>query len=137
MFEDLHAATCGPDFDVRGHHQQTVGENDTEANVMREILDEIEQLQSGGELIALATVVKTSGSVPRPKGSAMAMTPSGKIAGSVSGGCLEGAVYEEGMAVLEAGEPKLIHYGITDEMAWNVGLSCGGEVDIFIEPLNW
>jgi len=63
--------------------------------------------------------------------------PGGKIAGSVSGGCLEAAVYEEGMGVLETGRPKLLHYGITDEMAWSVGLSCGGEVDIFVEPLSW
>lgn len=67
----------------------------------------------------------------------MAMTPSGKIAGSVSGGCLEGAVYEEAMEVIEKRTPRLIHYGISDDMAWNVGLSCGGEVDIFIEPLDW
>lgn len=104
---------------------------------MREILDDIQLLQSSGESVALATVVKTSGSVPRPIGSAMAMTPGGKIAGSVSGGCLEAAVYEEGMGVLETGRPKLLHYGITDEMAWSVGLSCGGEVDIFVEPLSW
>ncbi|HEV3310739.1 MAG TPA: XdhC family protein [Chloroflexota bacterium] len=104
---------------------------------MRDILDEIETFRAAGEPIALATVVKTAGSVPRPKGAAMAMTPGGRIAGSVSGGCLEAAVYEEAMEVLEVGTPRLLHYGITDEMAWSVGLSCGGEVDIFVEPLNW
>ena len=67
----------------------------------------------------------------------MAMTRSGKIAGSVSSGCLESAVFEDGMTVLESGAPVLRHYGITDEMAFEVGLSCGGEVDIFVEPLSW
>lgn len=104
---------------------------------MREILTELDQWRQGEEPIALATVVRTAGSTPRPTGAKMAMTPSGKIAGSVSGGCLEGAVYEEAMEVLETGKPKLLHYGISDEMAWNVGLSCGGEVDIFVEPLTW
>ena len=104
---------------------------------MRELLDDIDKLLASGEPVALATVVRTQGSVPRPAGAAMAMTPGGKIAGSVSGGCLEAAVYEEAMEVLESGEPRLVHYGITDEMAWSVGLSCGGEVDIFVEPLIW
>lgn len=104
---------------------------------MRDILPDVVKFRSAGKPVALATVVKTSGSVPRPKGSAMAMTPLRDIAGSVSGGCLEAAVYEEAMGVLDKHEPKLVHYGISDEMAWTVGLSCGGEVDIFIEPLDW
>jgi xanthine dehydrogenase accessory factor len=103
---------------------------------VQDILEDVETWRQTGEPIAVATVVRTSGSTPRPKGAKMAMTPSGKIAGSVSGGCLEGAVYEEAMQVLENGQPRLIHYGISDEMAWDVGLSCGGEVDIFIEPLD-
>lgn len=103
---------------------------------MRDIIHDISLFLEGGESFALATVVNTVGSVPRPNGSAMAMTRSGKIAGSVSGGCLEAAVYEEGMDVIESGQPKLLHYGITDEMAWSVGLSCGGEVDIFIERVE-
>jgi xanthine/CO dehydrogenase XdhC/CoxF family maturation factor len=105
--------------------------------IMKDVLNDVEIWRRDGEPIALATVVRTAGSTPRPKGAKMAMTPSGKIAGSVSGGCLEGAVYEEAMEVLETGEPRLLHYGISDEMAFNVGLSCGGEVDIFVEPLNW
>lgn len=104
---------------------------------MRDIVDELDQWSRDGEPVAMATVVRTAGSTPRPTGAKMAMTPSGKLAGSVSGGCLEGAVYEEAMEVLETGVPKLLHYGISDEMAWNVGLSCGGEVDIFVEPLAW
>lgn len=104
---------------------------------MRDILADVDAWRATGESIALATVVRTSGSTPRPKGAKMAMTSSGKITGSVSGGCLEGAVYEEGLEVLQSGQPKLMHYGISDEMAWDVGLSCGGQVEIFVEPLNW
>src|SRR5579875_1036445 len=104
---------------------------------MRDILPDVENWRAAGEPIAVATVVRTSGSTPRPRGAKMAMTPSGQIAGSVSGGCLEGAVYTEAMDVLETGRPRLLHYGISDEMAWTVGLSCGCEVDIFNEPLNW
>lgn len=104
---------------------------------MREILPEVDTWRSQGEVVAIATVVGTRGSTPRPVGAKMAMTASGKIAGSVSGGCLEGAVYEEAMDVLQSGRPSLVHYGISDEMAFTVGLSCGGEVDVFIEPLTW
>jgi xanthine/CO dehydrogenase XdhC/CoxF family maturation factor len=103
---------------------------------MRDLIQDLNEWRNMGETIAVATVVRTSGSTPRPKGAKMAMTPSGKVTGSVSGGCLEAAVYEEAMQALEIGQPRLLHYGISDEMAWNVGLSCGGEVDIFIEPLT-
>lgn len=104
---------------------------------MQEILERVDAWRSAGEQIALATVVRTGGSTPRPAGAKMAITRSGQIAGGVSGGCLEGAVYEEAMDVLETGRPRLIHYGISDELAFTVGLSCGGEVDIFIEKLDW
>jgi xanthine/CO dehydrogenase XdhC/CoxF family maturation factor len=104
---------------------------------MKDIVPDITAWRDAGEQIALATVVRASGSTPRPAGAAMAVTPTGKIAGSVSGGCLEAAVYEEAMGVLATGVPVLKHYGISDEMAFDVGLSCGGEVDIFIEPLSW
>jgi xanthine/CO dehydrogenase XdhC/CoxF family maturation factor len=104
---------------------------------MKDILPDLDTWRSQGESIALATVVRTAGSTPRPKGAAMAMTASGKVAGSVSGGCLEAAVFAEAMDILADGRPRLLHYGISDDMAWDVGLSCGGEVDIFIEPLTW
>lgn len=104
---------------------------------MRDIMAEVDDWRQQQETIAVATVVRTFGSTPRPKGAKMAVTASGKIAGSVSGGCLEGAVFEEAMLVLESKTPKLLHYGISDEMAFDVGLSCGGEVDIFVEPLSW
>jgi xanthine dehydrogenase accessory factor len=103
---------------------------------MRDVLPEVDEWIDAGEAVAVATVVKTSGSTPRPKGAKMAVSASGKVAGSVSGGCLEGDVFEEAMAVLGAGKPRLLHYGISDEMAFTVGLSCGGEVDIFVEKLD-
>jgi xanthine dehydrogenase accessory factor len=104
---------------------------------MKDILPQLDAWRRDGEHIAVATVVRASGSTPRPAGATMAMTRSGKIAGSVSGGCLESAVFEDGMTVLETGTPVLRHYGISDEMAFEVGLSCGGTVDIFVEPLTW
>lgn len=105
--------------------------------MIHEVLADIDRWRRDGESIALVTVVRTSGSTPRPKGAKMAVTASGQVAGSISGGCLEGAVFEEAVGVLENGMPRLLHYGISDEMAFEVGLSCGGEVDVFIEPLNW
>ena len=101
---------------------------------MRDILPEIEQWQTDGEEIALATVVRASGSAPRPVGAKLAVTRNGRMAGSVSGGCVEGAVFESAMQVLDSGKPELVNYGISDEMAWDVGLSCGGVIDVFIEP---
>ncbi len=103
---------------------------------MRDILPEIELWQSQGKKIALATVVKVWGSAPRPLGSKMAVTTDGGMAGSVSGGCVEGAVYEEAQHVLASGEPKLVRFGVSDETAWSVGLSCGGEIEVFVEPLG-
>lgn len=101
---------------------------------MRELLPDIERWQADGETIAIATVIRASGSSPRPVGAKLGVTQSGRMAGSVSGGCVEGAVFETAMKVLESGTPQLVHYGISDEMAWDVGLSCGGVIDVFIEP---
>jgi xanthine/CO dehydrogenase XdhC/CoxF family maturation factor len=103
---------------------------------MKELLPDIDRWREDGESIALATVVKTAGSTPRPVGAKMAITGSGKVSGSVSGGCLESAIYEEAQDVLRTGQPKLIHYGISDDMAFEVGLSCGGQVDVFVEQLD-
>jgi xanthine dehydrogenase accessory factor len=103
---------------------------------MRDILPDIETWLKNHEPVALATVVQTWGSSPRGVGSKMAMTPGGKIAGSVSGGCVEGAVFETGVEVLRTGQPQLIHFGVADETAWQVGLACGGQVDIFVQPLS-
>jgi xanthine/CO dehydrogenase XdhC/CoxF family maturation factor len=101
---------------------------------MRDLLPEITEWQANGESIAIATVVRASGSSPRPVGAKLAVTKSGRMAGSVSGGCVEGAVFETAMDVLKTRTPQLVHYGISDEMAWDVGLSCGGMIDVFIEP---
>src|SRR3954471_21600665 len=103
---------------------------------MRDILDEIERWRQAGERVAMATVIQTWGSAPRPPGSAMAMTAAGKIAGSVSGGCVEAAVVESGMRCLSTGRPERLRFGVSDESAWSVGLACGGTIDIFVEPVR-
>lgn len=103
---------------------------------MREVLPEIRQWRERGDRVALATVVKVWGSAPRPLGSKMAISSRGEMAGSVSGGCVEGAVYEEAQSVLETGEPKLLDYGVSNETAWSVGLSCGGRIEVFVERLE-
>jgi len=102
---------------------------------MRDILPDIERWIADGEEIALATVVRAIGSSPRPVGAKMAVTRSGRMTGSVSGGCVEGAVFQVALEVLETGRPRLVRYGISDEQAWDVGLSCGGTIDVFVEPL--
>jgi xanthine/CO dehydrogenase XdhC/CoxF family maturation factor len=103
---------------------------------MREILEQIDRWQGEGKRVAVATVVKVWGSAPRPLGSKMVISSKGEMAGSVSGGCVEGAVAEEARAVLESGEPKLVHFGVSDDTAWSVGLSCGGQIEVFIESLE-
>ena len=89
-----------------------------------------------GRSVVLATVVQTWGSAPRQPGSQMCIDDQGRFVGSVSGGCVEGAVIEEARSVMETGEPRLLTYGVTDEMAWEVGLACGGEVRIFVEAIR-
>ena len=103
---------------------------------MRDVLPKIEMWRAEGKKVAVATVVKVLGSAPRPLGSRMVLSDAGDIAGSVSGGCVEGAVVEEGLQVLERGRAKLVHFGVTNEEAWTVGLSCGGQIEVFIEPLD-
>jgi len=102
---------------------------------MQDVLPEIEKWRARGDEIALATVTWTSGSTPRPVGAKMAVNSKGEFAGSVSGGCVEGAVIDEAQRVIKSGEPKLVQFGIADEMAWDVGLSCGGSIKVFIEKL--
>jgi xanthine dehydrogenase accessory factor len=103
---------------------------------LRDLLPEIDRWRAAGESVALATVVRTWGSAPRGIGSRMALTRGGGVAGSVSGGCVEGAVLEAGREVLASGRPRLLHFGVADETAWAVGLSCGGVIEVFVEPLD-
>jgi xanthine dehydrogenase accessory factor len=103
---------------------------------VKEILPEVEQWRDAGEKIVVATVVATRRSAPRPVGASLAVSESGKMCGSVSGGCVESDVFENAMEVLETGEPKLLSYGISDDLAWSVGLPCGGEIDVFVERVE-
>lgn len=104
---------------------------------MREVLTEVEQWQQQGKKLALATVVKVYGSAPRPLGSKMVVADSGEMAGSVSGGCVEGAVFEIAQDVIKEQRAKLVEFGITNEASWEVGLACGGRIQVFVEPYNW
>jgi len=102
---------------------------------MREIADDLSRWLASGEQIALATVVWAGGPSPRAVGSRMAVTASGHMAGSVSGGCVEGAVFEEAQEVLAGGSLKRLRYGVVDETGWEVGLACGGTIEVYVEPL--
>lgn len=104
---------------------------------MRDILPTLEKWRANGEDIAVATVVKSYGSSPRQLGAKMAVTRAGDMVGSVSGGCVEGAVFQEAQGVLKTRQPKLVRYGVTDDLAWEVGLACGGTIEVFIEPMDW
>ena len=101
-----------------------------------DILEQAARWRDDGRSVALATVVATWGSSPRPIGSQLAVDEKGNMLGSVSGGCIEGAVVHEARAVMETGAPKLLEYGVTDEAAWEVGLACGGTVRVFVERLE-
>ena len=104
---------------------------------MKDVLPAIERWRERGDGVAVATVVKVYGSAPRPLGSKLAVSSRGEMVGSVSGGCVEGAVYDAALEALEPGQGKLLHYGISDEMAFDVGLACGGTIEVFVEPLTW
>ncbi len=103
---------------------------------MQDVLPTIEEWRANGEEIALATVVKTTGPAPRFEGAKMAVTKSGKLVGSVSGGCVEGAVFEEAQKVLRTGKPRLVKYGISKATAWDIGLACGGGIEVYIQTLE-
>ena len=103
---------------------------------MGEALSAIQRWRDGGQAVALATVVATRRSAPRPLGSKLAVSGTGQLAGSVSGGCVESDVALHAREVLESGKPKLLSYGIPDEDAWEVGLPCGGEIDVFVERIE-
>ncbi|MFQ5774425.1 MAG: XdhC family protein [Kiloniellaceae bacterium] len=106
------------------------------ARKSEDVLDGAAGWRDEGRRVALATVVATWGSSPRPVGSQLAVDERGNMIGSVSGGCIEGAVVHEAREVMETGAPKLLEYGVTDEAAWEVGLACGGTVRVFVERLE-
>lgn len=99
-------------------------------------LADLERWMAQGQRVVLATVVATWGSSPRPVGSHMAINARGDFTGSVSGGCIEGAVITAALESLENGQPKLLEYGVSNEMAWEVGLACGGRIQVFVDPLT-
>jgi len=102
---------------------------------MRDLFPELERWRERGEAMALATVVKTWGSSPRPAGAKMAVNSRGEMIGSVSGGCVENAVIEEALNVIQTGKPKLLSFGVSNEQAWEVGLACGGTIEVFVEKV--
>jgi xanthine/CO dehydrogenase XdhC/CoxF family maturation factor len=102
---------------------------------VHEILQDIERWQARGDEVAMATVTWTGGSTPRATGAKMAINSRGEFVGSVSGGCVEGAVIDRARRVIKSGKPELVSYGISDDMAWDVGLACGGSIKVFIEKL--
>lgn len=101
---------------------------------MKDILEKLDQWRESNTELAVTTVIETWGSAPRQVGSKMVTTKTGKIAGSVSAGCVEGAVIQESQSVMKTGKPRLIEFGVADEEAWEVGLACGGQIQVFIEP---
>jgi xanthine/CO dehydrogenase XdhC/CoxF family maturation factor len=104
--------------------------------VIDDVLTEAAAWRKAGKKAALATVVTTWGSSPRPVGSQLAVNESGSFIGSVSGGCIEGAVIKEAMETIADGKPRLLDFGISNEQAWDVGLACGGKVKVFVERLD-
>ena len=104
---------------------------------MREILNDLDRWQRQGTRVAIARVVDLEGSGPRLPGAAMAVNEHGEVAGSVSGGCVEGAVVAEALEVLATGARKIVTFGYSDDEAFEVGLTCGGTIHLFLEPLDW
>jgi xanthine/CO dehydrogenase XdhC/CoxF family maturation factor len=101
-----------------------------------DILKAAEEWTRSGHGVALATVVETWGSAPRPTGSHLVINDDGTFLGSVSGGCVEGAVVTEALDVIESGKPKMLEFGVADDTAWKVGLSCGGTIRVFVEKIG-
>ncbi|MEO8323415.1 MAG: XdhC family protein, partial [Actinomycetota bacterium] len=104
---------------------------------VRDVLPQIDRWLAEGKKVAIATVVRVERSAPRDPGAVMALSEDGDVVGSVSGGCVEPAVYQEAMEVLETGVPKELTYGIADDQAFEVGLTCGGTIHLFVERLDW
>ena len=104
---------------------------------MREIIPDIEKWTNEGKKIAIARVISVEGSGPRDAGAAMAVNEDGEVSGSVSGGCVEGAVVTEALQIIESGERKTISFGYSDDEAFYVGLTCGGTINLYKEPFDW
>ncbi|HEV7761004.1 MAG TPA: XdhC family protein [Acidimicrobiales bacterium] len=104
---------------------------------MRDLLDQIDRWRREGTRVAIARVVDLDGSGPREPGAAMAVNERGEVAGSVSGGCVEGAVVTEALDVLESNDRRVVTFGYSDDQAFAVGLTCGGIIHLFVEPLDW
>ena len=103
---------------------------------MIDLLGTIEEWFAAREQVAVATVIRVEGTAPRPVGARLIVSSGGRMAGSVSGGCVETTVYQEMIDLLEGGLPRVLHFGITDDMIWDVGLACGGTIDVFIQALD-
>jgi xanthine dehydrogenase accessory factor len=104
---------------------------------VKEIMSDLDRWRAQGRRVVVARVVDVEGSGPRLPGAAMAVNDGGEVVGSVSGGCVEGAVVSEALALMESGERKLVSFGYSDDDAFAVGLTCGGTVHLFLEPLDW
>lgn len=104
---------------------------------MKELLDDLERWQRYGKRVAIARVVDLEGSGPRDPGAAMAVSEDGEVIGSVSGGCVEGAVVTEAIEILRTGDRRIVTFGYSDDEAFAVGLTCGGTIHLFIEPMDW
>ena len=104
---------------------------------MREILSDLDRWRRQDKRVAVARVVDVEGSGPRLPGAAMAVNEDGEVAGSVSGGCVEGAVVTEALDIIESGDRRMVTFGYSDDEAFAVGLTCGGTIHLFIEPLDW
>ena len=104
---------------------------------MKDILDEVTSWRNAGMQVAIARVVDIEGSGPHDPGAAMAVNQNGEVIGSVSGGCVEGAVVTEALDIIESGERRMVTFGYSDDEAFAVGLTCGGTLHLYIEPLDW
>jgi xanthine/CO dehydrogenase XdhC/CoxF family maturation factor len=113
---------------VEDEREGAMGEQD-------DVLEQLRDWQDGGRQVAVATVVSTWGSSPRPVGSQLGINDKGEMVGSVSGGCIEGAVVREALEVMAGAPPKLLDYGVSNEQAWEVGLACGGKLEVYIEAV--
>jgi xanthine dehydrogenase accessory factor len=103
---------------------------------VKDVIDDVRTWTERGDRVAIATVVGVKRSAPRPPGAKMAVNDKGEVSGAVSGGCVEGAVVEVAAEVLSERQPRLLHFGIADSEAWDVGLPCGGEIDVFVEEYS-